>query len=151
MLREKELLQKQEQLTHLMVNSIKKNDSLSKQLLATSVDIKRLQQQISEKYPPKEKEIKLLKIQERLFEDNASLMVFFYGNRNLYQFIISPQETRFLQKQRTSQNDGYVSDFIHCFDDASVINNDVNSFKNRSNSLYHFLDSYYSPSLMSGG
>jgi len=140
LLLEKELLQKQEQLTHLMVNSIKKNDSLSKQLLATSVDIKRLQQQISEKYPSEEKEIKLLKIQERLFEDNASLMVFFYGKRSLYQFIISPQETRFLQKHRTSQNDGYVSDFIHCFDDASVINNDVNSFKNRSNSLYRFLD-----------
>src|SRR5690606_19108506 len=106
LLKEQQFLIKQEQLTHVLIKTqlgyqATTNDSLNKQLLDVSMALKTLQQQIDDTYPEEKQTFAVSKIQEQLARDQANIIIYFYGERAIYQFIISEQNTAFLKMPLT--------------------------------------------------
>ncbi|EGV43730.2 CHAT domain-containing protein [Bizionia argentinensis JUB59] len=141
LIEEKELLQQQERLTDVLIKtqlgyqSIQ-SDSLNKTLLDISVKLKTLQKTIVSKYPQIENQLTLSAIKQQLQKDQANLIVYFYGQRNLYQFIISEKNTEFLKIPLTDHFKTNITNFIHLFDNPSAINNNITAFTQQAFSLY---------------
>src|SRR5690606_3336689 len=98
LLKEQQLLITQEQLTSVLIKTqlgyqATANDSLNKQLLDISMALKTLQQHIDATYPEEEQAVDVPKIQKQLALDQANIVIYFYGERAIYQFIISEKNT----------------------------------------------------------
>lgn len=141
LLKEQELLRTQEQLTDVLIKvqlgyQAPKNDSLNKQLLDISVQLKSIQNNIAAKYPQIQKLTTISQIQKQLQLDKANLIVYFYGQRALYQFIISEGNTAFIKTPLSENFKNSIISFIHLFDNPSAINNNIQGFTNQAFSLY---------------
>ncbi|MEO8933356.1 MAG: CHAT domain-containing protein [Xanthomarina sp.] len=144
LLKEQELLRHQEQLTDLLIKTqlgyhTSTNDSLNKQLLNLSIDLKNLQQNIEINYPQVKKNIDILDIQKKLQVDQANLTLYFYGKNAIYHFIISKNNTSFLKTVLTDDVKNSILNFIQLFDGPSEINNNIPSFKSQAYHLYKLL------------
>src|SRR5690606_34710305 len=144
LIKEQILLRKQERLTDVLIKTqlgyeTSKNDSLSKQLLNLSIDLKKLQNTIEAKYPSTINNIDITDIQKQLHLDKANLLVFFYGKHAIYQFIASEKNTNFLKINLTDDVKNSLINFIHLFDGPSAINNNIQAFTNQAYNLYKLL------------
>ncbi|WP_082985863.1 CHAT domain-containing protein [Bizionia algoritergicola] len=145
LLKEQELLQEQEQLTAVMIKKqlgyqTIKNDSLNTQLLDISVQLKKLQKTISDRYPQIENRVYSSEIHKHLERDKANLILYFYGQRAVYHFIFSEENTAFIKTPITNTYTNDITEFIHLFDDPSVINNNMEAFTNQAHGLYKQLN-----------
>lgn len=145
LLQEQELLKKQEHLTDVLIKSqlgyqTSKNDSLNKQLLEVSISLNSLAQAIGDKYgSTQNKTLDFVMIENQLEFDQAALVVYFYGSNAIYQFEISSRQHKLFKIELNTEVTKSITDFIHLFDNASVINNNVNSFTSQAFELYKTL------------
>ncbi|MCX7551594.1 CHAT domain-containing protein [Xanthomarina sp. F2636L] len=144
LIKEQKLLQQQEQLTDLLIKTqlgyqTSTNDSLNKQLLNLSIDLKNLHSDIELKYPQTENNIDVTGIQKQLQVDKTNLIIYFYGKQAIYQFIISEKNTSFLKIDLTDAVKNSLTNFIHLFDSPSAINNNIKNFSNQAYNLYQLL------------
>ncbi|MGY0393573.1 CHAT domain-containing protein [Bizionia sp. KMM 8389] len=144
LLKEQNLLKTQEQLTSSLIKKqlgyeTNSNDSLNKQLLDISITLKKIKKQIDHVYPNSKNNLSLQKLQKQLKTDNAILIEYFYGSRAIYQFIISANHVRFLKINLTANFKNSLSSFIHLFDNASAINNNVAAYTKLGYELYKLL------------
>ncbi|TYB78468.1 CHAT domain-containing protein [Bizionia myxarmorum] len=144
LIKEQQLLMQQERLTDVLIKTqlgyeISKNDSLNKQLLDISIQLKTLQNKIALKYPQAETHISISKIRSQLLTDQAEMVVYYYGQRSLYQFIISQENTIFNKIAINEKFKNSVTDFIHLFDNPAAINNNIKAFTSQAFSLYQQL------------
>lgn len=145
LLQEHELLKEQERLTDVLIKTklgyqSPQNDPLNKQLLEVSIALKTVAQAINDTYGnTQNKTIDFVKLDNQLKLDQAALVVYFYGNNALYQFEISPSAHTFLKIKVNSEFTKTITDFIHLFDNASVINNNVQNFTFQASELYKTL------------
>lgn len=144
LLKEQQLLVTQEQLTSVLIKTqlgyqATGNDSLNKQLLDISMALKTLQQHIDATYPEEKQAVDVPKIQKQLALDQANIVIYFYGERAIYQFIISEKNTAFLKMTLEESSKKSLTDFIHLFDTASAINNNIQDFTNQAFNMYRFL------------
>ncbi|HLV70250.1 MAG TPA: CHAT domain-containing protein [Xanthomarina sp.] len=144
LLKEQQFLIKQEQLTHVLIKTqlgyqATTNDSLNKQLLDVSMALKTLQQQIDDTYPEEKQTFAVSKIQKQLARDQANIIIYFYGERAIYQFIISEQNTAFLKMPLTDTLKNTMTNFIHLFDTSSAINNNIQEFTSQAFNMYQSL------------
>ena len=84
------------------------------------------------------KTINLNDLEKKLKQENAALTAFFYGNNAIYQFEFSSNQHKFLKIELNAELTKTITDFIHLFDNASVINNNVNAFTSQAFELYSF-------------
>ncbi|MFC5194529.1 CHAT domain-containing protein [Bizionia hallyeonensis] len=152
LLKEQALLREQEELTTIMIKKqlgyqAIKNDSLNTQLLDISVQLKRLQKTIADRYPQIENRVSSSEIHKQLQQDDANLILYFYGQRAVYHFIFSEENTAFIKTPITETYTSSITSFIHLFDDPSFINNNIKAFTNQAHTLYKQLNlSEISPS-----
>ena len=146
LIQEQHLSIKQEHLTDILIKSQlgyqkSQNDSLHKQLLEVSIALKSVAQAIQNKYgTDTNKTINLNDLEEKLKQDNATLSTYFYGNHAIYQFEFSSGVHQFSKIELTAEVTKTITDFIHLFDNASVINNNVNAFTFQAFELYKLLN-----------
>jgi len=144
LIKEQVLLRQQERLTDVLIKTqlgyqTSKNDSLNKQLLNLSIDLKNIQKSIEAKYSHTINHIGVTQIQNQLHLDKANLIVYFYGKHAIYQFIASERNTDFLKINLTDDVKNSLINFIHLFDGPSAINNNIQAFTNQAYNLYKLL------------
>lgn len=145
LIKELKLLKEQEFITNLLIkenletNQASKINSLSKKLSVISLQLKSLNSKIEKKYPQLNSSPSLISFQKKLDKNKAVLVEYFYGANTIYQFIISNHTitaNAIELKEDTKQN---ITNFIHLFDDASVINNNISNYTNQAFNLYKLL------------
>lgn len=145
LMKEYELIKTQEYYTSLLINEqIESNRAeaisvLSKQLMTVSLQLKTLKLKIEKKYPKDRNVFTLKTIQKKLAKDKAVLVEYFYGKNNIYQFVISEKDMIVESLQSTNETKQSIVNFIHLFDDASIINNDINNFTYQAFNIFKLL------------
>lgn len=144
LLKEQQLLIQQEQLTSTLIKKqlgyeTVKNDSLNKQLLDISIALKTVKKKIERKFPNVQNTVNIHKVQEQLKTDNATLVAYFYGNQAIYPFIISANHIDFIKIKLEETTKKSLTDFIHLFDNAAAINNNINAFTHQAHTIYNLL------------
>ncbi|GAA3645754.1 CHAT domain-containing protein [Flavivirga jejuensis] len=147
LLKEANLLKEQEKITNLLINEqLGKSQAsiitaLSSDLNTISIKLKILKETINKKYPELEDRIFLVdEIQNKLLEENAVLVEYFYGKKNIYQFIINNEGMHLNKINLDASTKKHITDFIHLFDAASIINNDIDKFTTAAFTLYNILE-----------
>lgn len=147
LLHEQQLLQKQELLTNNLINAqLSKSNSqllnaLSNQLSSVSVELKSVKESIENNYPNKEiGKLLMSDLMGKLSRDNAVLVEYFYGKRNIYQFVIDGKKSAFYQIELNKKNSNELKTFIHLFDNAAAINNDVKNYTDKAFQTYNLLN-----------
>lgn len=145
LIREFKLLNEQEQVTNLLIkeqlstNQASRINDLSKKLSDISVQLKPIKTNIEIKYPETNLEPSLMSFQKKLEKDKAVLVEYFYGENTIYQFIISNNNIIVDTINLTDYAKENIINFIHLFDDASAINNDINNYTFQAFNLFKLL------------
>ncbi|NMH87487.1 CHAT domain-containing protein [Flavivirga algicola] len=147
LLQEAHLFKEQEEITHLLINEqLGKSQAsvittLSSNLNTISTKLKTLKEAINKKYSNlKDPNFLIDDIQIQLLKDKAVLVEYFYGKKNIYQFIISSDGIELNKISLDEATKKSIADFIHLFDNASTINNDISKFTNSAFKLYNALN-----------
>ena len=145
LVKEFSLIKAQEHYTNLLIkeqlgnNQASKVNALSEKLSSISLQLKALNHNIEKKYPENKNFISLETIQKKLKKDNAVLVEYFYGKNNVYQFVISEKNMTVESFELTYETKQNIISFIHLFDNASIINNDVTHYKNQAFNVFNLL------------
>ena len=143
--KEFELLKAQELITgqlkneQLNSNRASKINLLSKKLSEISLQLKSLKQTIYKKYPEEDTFFSLELLQNMLLKDEAVLVEYFYGENNIYQFIVSNKNIQLYEIILNDTKKKQNIDFIHLFDNATVINNNIPNFTKKAFELFNLL------------
>ncbi|MGB6269650.1 MAG: CHAT domain-containing protein, partial [Olleya sp.] len=79
-------------------------------------------------------------IQDKLQKDNAVLVEYFYGERAVFQFVISATTTAFNKIERDDAFNTSISNYIDYFNNSSAINNNIPQFTKDAFELYNLID-----------
>lgn len=140
------LLTEQERITSLLIkeqlNTSKASEinNLSQNLNAISLQLKALKSSISKRYSEINNTISIDELQYKLQKDKAVLIEYFYGKNTLYQFIISEKDITLESIRLNNETKKNITDFIHLFDNASVINNDISKFTKQAYKLFELFN-----------
>lgn len=147
LLEQQKLLQQQESVTNSLINEqlTKSRASIlngfSKELSSISVKLKILKREVLKKHPSVDKsEVSIINLESKLEKDNAILIEFFYGKEAIYQFVIGAHENEFHKIELNDVNSKIILDFIHLFDNASIINNDINNYIHKAVQSFELLN-----------
>jgi CHAT domain-containing protein len=144
---ELKLLSKQERLTSLMVkeqlgnSQSSKINQLSRDLVNVSFQLKKAKTAILKTYPEiNDDTLSIQNIQHKLAKDKAILVEYFYGKHTLYQFVISEKHITLNSLSFDDDSKKVITDFIHLFDNAAVINNNISAFTEQAFKVYQLLN-----------
>lgn len=147
LLKEAHLFKEQEKITNLLINEqlgksqASEITALSSHLNTISIELKRLKGAINKKYPELEDtNFSVNGLQNKLLKDEAVLVEYFYGRKNIYQFIIYNDDINLSKISLNEANKKHITGFIHLFDTASIINNDIDKFTTAAFTLYKVLN-----------
>ncbi|CAL2061007.1 CHAT domain-containing protein [Tenacibaculum sp. 190524A05c] len=140
---EESLKRQQVKLTSIILSLQKElvsGDSIQKMYNEYSkllVQLKEVSKSIREKYANYfNEEVSLLKIQQKLKDKETALVNYFFGEKNLYQFIITSKHIKVNTIKVTSGLQKTILDYIRFFNSPSVINNNVSDYVLKSHNLY---------------
>lgn len=145
LIQELHLIKEQERYTNLLIkeqlgtNKASKVNALSAQLSHISIQLKALKTAIEKKYPQNKTLYSLKAIQQKLAKNQAVLIAYFYGRKAIYQFVISETNISIETIPLTNETKESIIDFIHLFDNASIINNAINQYTTRAFGVYNLL------------
>ncbi|AXO81100.1 CHAT domain-containing protein [Olleya aquimaris] len=138
-------LQEQERLTNKLIKAQYQQDaklinSLSQDLLEVSQTLKQLNHQINLKYSGiNPSEVSIKKLQQKLAEDQAILIEYFYGETTIFQFKISAKAIAFFKIKKTPEFETAITNYITYFDNSSNINNNITKYTTDAYQLYQLL------------
>ncbi|OEK09254.1 hypothetical protein A8C32_11050 [Flavivirga aquatica] len=139
------LLKKQEHITSLLVKEQMGNSKasrinlLSKNLSEISLKLKTIKTAILKKYPESTSNLSLETLQAKLLKDDTVLVEYFYGETAIYQFTILSKNIYLDKIILNTDTRKQITDFIHLFDNASIINNNINTFTTKAFNLFELL------------
>lgn len=144
LLREQVLLTKQSYLTNQLIKAeFEKNskvvNDLSYKLSKVSNDLKHLKNKIDLSYPNDKNENFIDDLKRKLKKEKASLVEYFYGENDVYTFIISDKSLQFFKFKRDEDFDASISNYIDYFNSPNAINIDVSKFTTDAFNLYQQL------------
>ncbi|MEC3905870.1 CHAT domain-containing protein [Tamlana sp. 2201CG12-4] len=145
LIKEFNLLKEQERITNLFIKEqlsaaqASKINHLSKKLSEVSLELKKIKKSISKKYPDSKSHFSLKTLQDSLSKDNAAFIEYFYGQHTIYQFIVTSTAISLNYIALSDTTKEQIIDFIHLFDDSSIINNNVNNFTTSAFNLFKLL------------
>ncbi|WP_111307859.1 CHAT domain-containing protein [Confluentibacter sediminis] len=146
LIKEFNLLKEQELKTSLLIKEQLGNakaatiNSLSQELTSISVQLKTLKTIISKKHPLASDPISIEELQQKLKNDKAVLVEYFYGKNTLYQFIITENNIILEDIDLNDEAKKNIVNFIHFFENPSAINNDIGKFTAQAYKLFQFLN-----------
>lgn len=144
LIKEQVLLTKQADLTNQLIKAeFEKNakivNDLSYKLSKISNDLKYLKNKIDLSYPIDKNENFIDDLKRKLKKEKASLVEYFYGENDVYTFIVSDKSLQFFKFKRDEDFDASISNYINYFNSPNTINNDVSKFTTDAFNLYHQL------------
>lgn len=146
LLTQQRLLQAQEFITNKLINEqygksrVIILNGFSKELSAISIQLKKVNNKILTRYPnAKNSRISFEKLTNKLTDDNAVLIEYFYGKKAIYQFMFDKNKSDFSKIELSKLNKKEIIDFIHLFDSPEAINNDINAYKRTAFNIYNTL------------
>ena len=144
LLREQVLLTKQADLTNQLIKAEfeKKSETvndLSYKLSKISNDLKVLKNKIDLSYPNDKNENFIDHLKRKLKKEKASLVEYFYGENDIYTFIISDKSLQFFKIKRDKSFDASISNYIDYFNSPNAINNDVPQYTTDAFKMYQQL------------
>ncbi|WP_438426528.1 CHAT domain-containing protein [Aquimarina macrocephali] len=108
----------------------------------TSIALKKVLKKLQYTYPKLlqyQKSISIPSLQKKLKKDHTTLIEYFYGNRNVYQFVITQDSFEIKKIENPVYLKSIVKKYIHYFDNASVITRDINEFTKSAAELFNVL------------
>lgn len=107
-----------------------------------TIALKSIIKELQDKYPElllHQKEFSISLLQKKLKNDNTTLIEYFYGNRNIYQFIVGSDSFEITKIENTNYFKNSIKSYIHYFDNASIITNDVTEFTKNAAKVFNLL------------
>lgn len=115
-------------------------ETVNSKLASISIELKSYNEKIKKQFKNDiRKSFETNNLIEKLSQDKAQLVYFFWGNELVYKFQIIDKKLTWDQIKIDESFASTLKNFIHFFDDASVINNDINLFTKTSFQLYENL------------
>ncbi|MDY8136794.1 CHAT domain-containing protein [Aquimarina sp. 2201CG5-10] len=107
-----------------------------------TITLKKITKSLNEKYPiilNSKKDLSILKLQKKLDSDKTLLIEYFYGNSVIYQFTINPDQIIITKIKDVGQFTETIKNYIHYFDKASTIINDIKKYNQGALEAYKAL------------
>ena len=146
LLKEQQLLRAQEQLTNKLIKTpygqpnTNKTFVLRDSLNSLNIALRSLQETIKTSYKiTTSTTINHTTLKQKLSENDAAMVAYFYGNRTIYQFIFTDKIVALNAIKRNTKTTETLSHFVRLFDDASAINNNVSNFTKQAFLTYETL------------
>lgn len=108
----------------------------------TSIALKETLKKLRHTYPKllqHQNNISIPALQKKLKKDHTTLIEYFYGNRNIYQFIITQDSFEIKKIENPQYFKSTIKKYIHYFDNASIITSDIPEFTKNAAELYNVL------------
>jgi CHAT domain-containing protein/tetratricopeptide (TPR) repeat protein len=108
----------------------------------TSIVLKETLKKLRHTYPKLlryQNNISIPALQKKLKKDRTTLIEYFYGNRNVYQFIITQDSFEIKKIENPEYFKSIVKKYIHYFDNASIITSNIPEFTKNATELYNVL------------
>jgi len=144
--REFNLLKEQERITTRLIkeqlsgNNASNINVLNKEFSAINFQLKTIKEVINKKYSERENLFSLETLQNKLLEDKTVITEYFFGKNNLYQFIVSTEDIILNKIPLDEKIRDEIINFIHFFDAASFINNDISNYTKQAYNIYKLLN-----------
>ena len=145
LIQESYFLKQQAQLTNTLIKAqyqknASKTDTVSQALTKVSRALKKIQTSINTKYPESiDASVSVQQLQSKLKQDNALLVAYFYGETDVFQFIISDKTIALNKIIKDAVFDQSIANYIDYFNNSSVINNNIPNFTTDAFNLYKLL------------
>ena len=143
---QKQLISEQEtlinQLIRLQITGENPNEieNINSKLATITIELKIYNEKIQKQFKTEiEKELSISDLYAKIKNDKAQLVYFFWGNQSVYQFQISDNKMVWNQINLEAKFTENLKKFIHFFDDASLINNNIQLFTKTSFELFEAL------------
>jgi CHAT domain-containing protein len=115
-------------------------ETVNSKLASISMELKSYNEKIQKQFKNDiQKQFRLSDLFDKIENDKAQLMYFFWGNESVYEFQIVDNKMNWFQIEIDESFATTLKNFIHFFDDATVINNDINLFSKTSFQLFENL------------
>lgn len=108
----------------------------------TSIALKEILEKLRHTYPKllrRQNNISIPALQKKLKKDHTTLIEYFYGNRNIYQFIISRDSFEIKKIENPEYFKSTIKKYVHYFDNASMITRDITEFTKNAAELFNVL------------
>lgn len=131
--------------------AIEKIQQWTEEYSIKSIELKEITKELTQKYPDfliKREQISLDDLQEKLSDDQLTLIEYFYGTETIYQFIVNGDSIVLNRIKDIEQFRNTTQNYIHYFDNASAIVNDISSFSRSSFDTYIDLQIPNAPKLL---
>lgn len=110
---------------------------INSKLATISIDLKNCNEKIQNQFKNTiQKELEPYDLYSKLEKDKAQMVYFFWGNKSVYQFHLIDKKILWKQIKIDPFFSENLRKFIHFFDDASLINNDINAFTKTAFDLF---------------
>jgi CHAT domain-containing protein len=130
------------QLIRLQITGENPNEieNINSKLATITIELKNYNEKIQKQFKTEiEKELSISDLYAKIKKDKAQLVYFFWGNQSVYQFQISDNKMVWNQINLDAKFTENLKKFIHFFDDASLINNNIQLFTKTSFELFEAL------------
>jgi CHAT domain-containing protein len=115
-------------------------ETINSELTSISMELKSYNEKIQKQFKNDiQKQFRLSDLFDKIKNDKAQLVYFFWGNESVYEFQIIDGKITWNQIKIDEIFASNLKNFIHFFDNASVINNDINLFTKTSFQLFENL------------
>ncbi len=115
-------------------------ETINSELASISMELKSYNEKIQKQFKNDiQKQFRLSDLFDKIENDKAQLVYFFWGNESVYEFQIIDGKITWNQIKIDEIFASNLNNFIHFFDNASVINNDINLFTKTSFQLFENL------------
>lgn len=144
--RELKLLKQQEHITGLLVkeqlgqNRVHKINQFNKELNTISLKLKALKTALLKTHPDKQTSFSLEDLQQKLQTDQATLVEYFYGKNQIYQFIVSKNKITLYRLEKRTLAEKNIVDFINLFNSPQTINNNISNYTQQAFNIYKLLN-----------
>ncbi|MFD2564001.1 CHAT domain-containing protein [Aquimarina rubra] len=108
-----------------------------------SIEFKDVTQELQKKYPNllfKQEKISITELQEKLKQDDLTLIEYFFGKNIIYQFKVDADSIEILEIKDIEHFRNITQNYIRYFNNASTIINNVKGFSESSFDLYRTLN-----------
>lgn len=143
---QKQLIGQQEmlinQLIRLQITGENPNEieNINSKLATITIELKNCNEKIQKQFKTEiEKELSISELYAKIKKDKAQLVYFFWGNQSVYQFQVSDTKMVWNQIKLEGKFSENLKNFIHFFDEASLINNNIPLFTKTSFELFETL------------
>lgn len=140
------LLSKQESLINEYIRLQITNENpnriitLNNELTTLTFQLKEVNNIVQKSFKNNEKQIKTASLLKKLENDKAQMLYYFWAKEHFYYFYFTTTTVIWKRISLNETTTALIQNYIHFFDDANAINEDVTAFSSTAHSLFQLLE-----------